>query len=203
MSETFKIIFRDGHNLFEKLSVEQFRTIRRRMVECILATDMATHAHHYSSFKSKLDSLNISNGNNLEKLISPDTVKDYMVKNNEVQQMILSECVHTSDLSSPAKSFDVCDKMLDLVYIEFFNQGDKEKELGLPVSMLCDRATTNINKSQIGFIKFVVNPQFMIMHHIMPEIQEYLENIQTNLKYYEKRVEQEEKEKEKLQEKEQ
>lgn len=39
---------------------------------------------------------------------------------------------------------------------EFWMQGDREKELGLPVTMLCDRRTTNVAKSQIGFIDFMV-----------------------------------------------
>ena len=32
------------------------------------------------------------------------------------------------------------------VYGEFFIQGDLEKKQGLPISMFCDRETTNINK---------------------------------------------------------
>ena len=193
MSETFKIILKEGNNLFEKLSPSQYRTVRRRMIDCILATDMANHANYMNSFKSKLDSLNITNGKNIDKLFTPDTVKDHILKNNEMQQLILSECVHSSDLSAPAKSTEICDKMLELVYIEFFNQGDKEKELGLPVSMLCDRTNTNINKSQVGFIKFVVRPQFIMIGNLIPEIKEYLDNIEKNLKYYEDKVDKESK----------
>jgi hypothetical protein len=33
---------------------------------------------------------------------------------------------------------------------EFFKQGEKEKELGLPCSPLCDRENTLIAESQIG-----------------------------------------------------
>lgn len=33
---------------------------------------------------------------------------------------------------------------------EFFNQGDKEKEQGLPCSPLCDRNTTPVAESQVG-----------------------------------------------------
>eukprot|EP00493_Phyllostaurus_siculus_P003374 UN03389 len=43
---------------------------------------------------------------------------------------------------------------------EFFKQGDKEKDLNLPVSPLCDRAKTDIDASEVGFIKFVVKPWF-------------------------------------------
>ena len=44
---------------------------------------------------------------------------------------------------------------------EFWMQGDREKELGLPVTMLCDRRTTNVAKSQIGFIDFMVCVSFI------------------------------------------
>ena len=38
---------------------------------------------------------------------------------------------------------------------EFFNQGDQEKELGLDMSPLCDRNTTQIPQSQIGkYLKY-------------------------------------------------
>jgi hypothetical protein len=40
---------------------------------------------------------------------------------------------------------------------EFFRQGDKEKELGLPISPLFDRAKQGVSKSQIGFFDFVVS----------------------------------------------
>lgn len=36
--------------------------------------------------------------------------------------------------------------------------------------MLCDRKTTNISKSQIGFIDFVVKPYFVALTQIMPEM---------------------------------
>ncbi|KAG8001005.1 Calcium/calmodulin-dependent 3' [Nibea albiflora] len=39
-------------------------------------------------------------------------------------------------------------------------QGDKEVELGLPFSPLCDRKATMIAQSQIGFIDFIVEPTF-------------------------------------------
>ena len=45
-----------------------------------------------------------------------------------------------------------------LILTEFFGQGDKEKELGLPVSMFMDRTTTNISSCQTGFIDVLVFP---------------------------------------------
>eukprot|EP00064_Thunnus_orientalis_P004919 superscaffoldBa00000466_g4932 len=42
-------------------------------------------------------------------------------------------------------------------------QGDKEVELGLPFSPLCDRKATMIAQSQIGFIDFIVEPTFSVL----------------------------------------
>jgi len=36
---------------------------------------------------------------------------------------------------------------------EYFKQGEKEKELGLPCSPLCDRDNTLVAESQIGTLR--------------------------------------------------
>ena len=52
----------------------------------------------------------------------------------------------------------ICSKWASVVLDEFFLQGDKEKELGIPVQMLNDRDKVNRPFSQIGFIEFIVSP---------------------------------------------
>lgn len=151
------------------------------MISCILATDMAYHYKHLSALKGKLESFEISKGKNLEKLI----VADSSSKNNENQQLILDNCIHLCDISNPAKKPTVYDKWVELVFEEFFNQGDKERNANVPISLLCDRNTTNITKAQIGFINFIVKPYFDCFLDLIPEIQIYSDNIDSNLKRYE------------------
>ena len=62
----------------------------------------------------------------------------------------LSLLLHSADVSNPAKPWEVHTQWTARVMEEFFKQGDREKELSLPVSPLCDRDTTNIPESQIG-----------------------------------------------------
>ncbi len=178
VSETFKTLMKKDHNIFENLRPEEYRVVRRRMIEGILSTDMATHAKNLLSIRSKLESLGIKGGLNVEKLLVPDNAS----KNFEHQQLILNQCIHTSDLSNPAKLPQVYSRWTELIFLEFFNQGDLEKAKGLPVSMLCDRTTVKVNKSQVGFISFVVLPQFEMMLNIMPEVQPYLDALMSNLK---------------------
>lgn len=163
------------------LTSEEFRQVRRRMISCILATDMANHYKHLSALKGKLDSFEITNGKNIEKLIAADSSS----KNNENQQLILDNCIHLCDISNPAKKDNVYDKWVGLVFEEFFNQGDREKTTNVPVSLLCDRSTTNITKAQIGFINFIVKPYFDCFVNLVPEIHAYIGNIEANLKRYE------------------
>lgn len=192
VAESFKILVQEEYNLFSRFTPEEFKHARRRMIDCILATDMANHAKHLSNLKTKLESLEIKNGKNIDRIITSDNIS----KNFENQQLMLGMIVHSADISNPAKTGHVYNMWVDLVFKEFFNQGDKELNLGQPISILCDRKTTNINKAQIGFINFVVSPTYETLLNIIPEIQPYFDTIRNNLKRYEAIVADEDKKKE-------
>jgi calcium/calmodulin-dependent 3',5'-cyclic nucleotide phosphodiesterase len=53
---------------------------------------------------------------------------------------------------------------------EFFRQGDKERDLGLPFSPLCDRKNTLVAESQIGFIEFIVEPSMQVCSDMLETI---------------------------------
>ena len=70
---------------------------------------------------------------------------------------------HMADISNPSKPWAVCKKWTDLLFLEFFEQGDKERELGINISFLMDRTTTNIAKAQDGFINNLIKPAFSLL----------------------------------------
>ncbi|GBM65022.1 hypothetical protein AVEN_238764-1, partial [Araneus ventricosus] len=53
--------------------------------------------------------------------------------------------------------------------------GDKEKELGLPFSPLCDRNSTLVAESQIGFIDFIVSPSLEVCGDMLDRILRHVE----------------------------
>ena len=61
------------------------------------------------------------------------------------------------DLIVMAKNFDEVKKSVCSLYLEFYNEGDERKKLGLPVVEMMDRFKEN-NKwdIQIGFCTFVL-----------------------------------------------
>jgi hypothetical protein len=67
---------------------------------------------------------------------------------------------------------------------EFFQQGDKEKALGLDVGPLNNRVTVNIGKSQSWFIDVIVAPYFALMAQLVPEATVCVDNLKANRQYW-------------------
>jgi hypothetical protein len=61
-----------------------------------------------------------------------------------------------SDISNSAKPFDIVKTWVDLLFVEFFHQGDLERADGRPISYLMDRSTVNVAKAQIGFLDVII-----------------------------------------------
>ena len=63
VSEAFNIITNNQDcNIFSELTAEEYRIARKRIVECVLATDMTLHTKEYSYMKVKLETNNIRQG---------------------------------------------------------------------------------------------------------------------------------------------
>ena len=75
--------------------------------------------------------------------------------------------LHSADVSHPTKTWELHKEWTARCMEEFFNQGDREKEMGLDVSPLCDRNTTQVPQSQIGFIDFILIPQFSALNDVI------------------------------------
>ena len=193
IAQTFKLLSIDEYNILKNFKPEEYRILRRRMIEGILATDMANHQKVLSATKAKIETYKINSGTNFNKIFDVETAKLF-----DAQQVILNMCLHTADISNPAKPGKISEAWTQKVYAEFFRQGDTEKKLNIQVSLMCDRETTSINKAMIGFINFVVKPTIDILVNLIPQVSEYEDNIICNLKKYENAlaVEKEAKEKE-------
>ena len=181
VSQTFKVLQNKETNLFINFSPEEYRICRRRMIDCILSTDMANHQKVISAVKIKIETYDIEKGKNFEKIFE-DNNEDDLGKLYENQQCILNMIIHGSDISNPAKPDKISSLWTKRVYDEFFIQGDLEKEKGLTVSMFCDRENTNINKAMIGFINFVVLPSINIIVNLVNEVKIYKDYCKFNLK---------------------
>lgn len=172
ISETFRVIFKQPNcNIFCKMSAEQIKIIRKRIIACILATDMARHFEIMTSLQNLISSHEIYKGNNAEKIINKKTA----LTEFESKQFILSACLHAADIGNPARIFPASEEWSNRVMEEFWRQGDLEKKMSLPVSYLCDRTCVNVPGSQIGFISGFTVPIFDKLSQIFPKFQPMLD----------------------------
>lgn len=166
---------------------EDLKTFKKRMMGTILATDMAKHAEDLASFKRKIE-LNgvkkeLGNGSAVIDKTSAKTIFDS-------QQQVMEIALHAADVSVPCRpNFELVRKWTYLLFEEFFDQGDVEKRNNLSVSFLCDRKTTNVAKSQNGFISFIVLPLFTQITELMPQLSCMLEQGQANKAQWESHTE--------------
>ena len=71
--------------------------------------------------------------------------------------------VHCSDLSNPTKPLDIYRQWVDRIMDEFFRQGDREREIGMEVSPMCDRYNATIEKSQVNFRMNSIIPLYELL----------------------------------------
>ena len=98
----------------------------------------------------------------------------------ESKNSILMVLLHAADIANQGRVFKIAKNLSFKCLEEFFNQGDSEKALGLPISYLCDRSSVSIPSSQIGFISHVVYPFFEKIIEIFPGLNEILVNLKQN-----------------------
>ena len=165
VSETFKLINQNNDcNIFFGVDSNTYKDIRYKMIGCVLSTDMSGHSKHINFMKKIIE----ANKKNLNK---NDT-------NNNNNQEFLDLLVHAADISNPTKPFPVYLKWAKLVLEEFFQQGDREKALGLPCSN--DRNTVKLNLSQVSFIDYVITPFISPYITIFPKLKFLQDNIIIN-----------------------
>ena len=179
-SKLFRTIRNPDTDIFEKLSVNDYKAIRKRMIGNILATDMANHGKIMTLIKSKIELNKAENKTKFELLSGNEKTKF------EEQQSLFDFLIHAADLAHNTKLFNISLKWVELLTEEFWLQGDKEKKMNLPVSFLCDRESYNVPQSQVGFIKGFIIPTFDCLVDIFPSLKFSNVNARTNLKKWEK-----------------
>ena len=149
-------------DIFSGLTKEQFSKARSVIIKSVLETDMS---HHFALLKKM--------GIHKETFKGKDPsawLKSYTSEgvNHDPSMDMLCFLLHQADISNPAKPYPLFVDWADKILEESHLQGDKEVMLSLPVSFLCDRDNTDKKQSQIGFIKFVVQPSYQLLGSIIP-----------------------------------
>mgnify|MGYP002624393304 CR=1 FL=1 len=185
----FKILRKEENNILDKLTVENYKSIRKRMISQILATDMANHGEVISLIRTKVKSFQDHEGENEGddkfNLLSGNEKTKF-----EEQQVLLNYLMHSADLGHNCKKYEISKKWVHLLCEEFWIQGDQEKKLGIPVSFLCDRDKIDVPASQVNFLRGFIISSFDCLVSIFPNLKYTMENAKNNIKEWQKLLDQ-------------
>ncbi|CAB9498427.1 affinity cAMP-specific and IBMX-insensitive 3',5'-cyclic phosphodiesterase [Seminavis robusta] len=143
------------NNILCNATGEQFNVIRKLMIDAILHTDMTNH----------FQMVNEARGMLIEQ-------QDGSLKKEELTWRMLMFMLHMADISGQAKEELLSKQWTQRCMDEFFAQGDVERDLGMPISPNCDRNVVGIADSQVGFIRFVVEPAYEVLGDYIPFVRD-------------------------------
>ncbi|XP_040845001.1 cGMP-inhibited 3',5'-cyclic phosphodiesterase B isoform X2 [Ochotona curzoniae] len=134
---------RPEYNFLLNLDHVEFKRFRFLVIEAILATDLKKHFDFLAEFNAKANDVN-SNG---------------IEWSNENDRLLVCQvCIKLADINGPAKVRDLHLKWTEGIVNEFYEQGDEEANLGLPISPFMDRSSPQLAKLQESFISHIVGP---------------------------------------------
>jgi len=170
-------------DIFQNLSREQYREVRGWCIETILHTDMMLHNAIVKELQM-LYQMNTEALNERGEAVpeAPLRLAEIEVFSHpETKRLAKNSILHCADVSNPCKSWTVTTAWAECCLEEFFAQGDREKELGIPVQFLNDREKLNRPNSQIGFIEFMIAPLYTATLRVFPNLKELGEHLSENL----------------------
>ncbi|XP_050312092.1 cAMP-specific 3',5'-cyclic phosphodiesterase 4A-like isoform X2 [Anthonomus grandis grandis] len=143
--------------------------LEQQIRDLILATDINRQQEFLTKFRRHID----------------EGTLDLRLPEN--RSFILQIALKCADISNPTRPWDISHKWSLKVCDEFFRQGEFERQLGLPVTSICDQQSTSVAKIQVGFFRFVVTPLFSEWHRFMHSdlSTHMIETLETNRKRWE------------------
>ena len=174
----FEIMVSLNIDLLHDLSTHDFYSFRRTVESVILATDMSKHSDFAAAASVGVDGA--ADGEVHACRTSSSEACQAEAKKILGMQILLK----AADISNVIKPFHVAARWAVCVTDEFFNQGQMEREAGLPVSPNCDETTVSRVGLQRGFIDFLARPFYVAVAHMFPKLECLLSQIDENRKLW-------------------
>ncbi|XP_054264353.1 cGMP-dependent 3',5'-cyclic phosphodiesterase-like isoform X2 [Macrosteles quadrilineatus] len=165
IEKTLSIFEHPGTNFIAQLSETEHKEFIDLVRRIILATDLKKH------FQVLLEEQTMAS-------------EGYNRTNARHRELLRSVVISSADLSDLTKGRRTVRKSAKLVNMEFFDQGDKEKAMGLLPLKMMDRTHTNIAEEQAKFISKVVMPVYRVLAALCPEVQGCINKLENNLQFW-------------------
>ncbi|XP_051254753.1 cGMP-inhibited 3',5'-cyclic phosphodiesterase 3A-like isoform X2 [Dicentrarchus labrax] len=134
---------RPEYNFLVNLEHVEFKRFRFLVIEAILATDLKKHFDFLAEFNAKVGDEGVSG-------------IDWTNENDRL--LVCQMCIKLADVNGPLKCKELHLQWTEGIVNEFYEQGDEEAGLGLPISPFMDRSAPQLAKLQESFITHIVGP---------------------------------------------
>uniref|UniRef100_A0A2D4IQ39 3',5'-cyclic-AMP phosphodiesterase n=1 Tax=Micrurus lemniscatus lemniscatus TaxID=129467 RepID=A0A2D4IQ39_MICLE len=173
----FKLLQEENCDIFQNLSKKQRQMLRKMAIDMVLATDMSKHMNLLADLKTMVETKKVT------------SLGVLLLDNYSDRIQVLQNIVHCADLSNPTKPLELYRQWTDRIMIEFFHQGDREREKGMEISPMCDKHSASIEKSQVGFIDYIAHPLWETWADLVhPDAQEILDTLEDNREWYQSMI---------------
>ncbi|XP_071773342.2 3',5'-cyclic-AMP phosphodiesterase 4C isoform X3 [Centroberyx gerrardi] len=173
----FKLLQEDNCDIFQNLSKKQRDSLRKMVIDMVLATDMSKHMNFLADMKTMVETKKVT------------SLGVLLLDNYSDRIQVLQNMVHCADLSNPTKPLELYRQWTDRIMVEFFTQGDRERDKGMEISPMCDKHNASIEKSQVGFIDYIVHPLWEAWADLVhPDAQDILDTLEDNREWYQSMI---------------
>ncbi|XP_051924414.1 cAMP-specific 3',5'-cyclic phosphodiesterase 4D isoform X3 [Hippocampus zosterae] len=173
----FKLLQEENCDIFQNLSKKQRQSLRKMVIDIVLATDMSKHMNLLADLKTMVETKKVTSSGVL------------LLDNYSDRIQVLQNMVHCADLSNPTKPLQLYRQWTDRIMEEFFSQGDRERERGMEISPMCDKHNASVEKSQVGFIDYIVHPLWETWADLVhPDAQDILDTLEDNREWYQSTI---------------
>uniref|UniRef100_A0A8C7IUR1 Phosphodiesterase n=1 Tax=Oncorhynchus kisutch TaxID=8019 RepID=A0A8C7IUR1_ONCKI len=173
----FKLLQENNCDIFQNLSKKQRQSLRKMVIDMVLATDMSKHMNLLADLKTMVETKKVTSSGVL------------LLDNYGDRIQVLQNMVHCADLSNPTKPLELYRQWTDRIMVEFFTQGDRERDKGMEISPMCDKHNASIEKNQVGFIDYIVHPLWETWADLVhPDAQEILDTLEDNREWYQSMI---------------
>ncbi|XP_045474508.1 cAMP-specific 3',5'-cyclic phosphodiesterase isoform X7 [Harmonia axyridis] len=173
LAVAFKLLQNEGCDIFCNMTKKQRQTLRKMVIDMVLSTDMSKHMSLLADLKTTVETKKVAGSGVL------------LLDNYTDRIQVLENLVHCADLSNPTKPLPLYKQWVERLMEEFFQQGDREREAKMDISPMCDRHSATIEKSQVGFIDYIVHPLWETWADLVhPDAQRILDTLEENRDWY-------------------
>ncbi|XP_029987248.1 cAMP-specific 3',5'-cyclic phosphodiesterase 4D-like isoform X2 [Sphaeramia orbicularis] len=173
----FKLLQEENCDIFQNLGKKQRDSLRKMVIDMVLATDMSKHMNFLADMKTMVETKKVT------------SLGVLLLDNYSDRIQVLQNMVHCADLSNPTKPLELYRQWTDRIMVEFFTQGDRERDKGMEISPMCDKHNASIEKSQVGFIDYIVHPLWETWADLVhPDAQDILDTLEDNREWYQSMI---------------